>query len=71
MQGKILTNDLKLFLTGTVETSGTWRVGVGGSPPAREYALLPEGTIDWQINGNIVYKTCYIRYLTNGSLYGE
>ena len=71
-QGKILQNDLKMFVDGAVDTSGLWRVGVGSAnPPAREYSLLPEGIIAHGINGSIVYKTCYIRYLSNGSMFGE
>jgi hypothetical protein len=71
-QGKILQNDIKVYVDGAFNTSGTWRVGIGSAnPPTREYSMLPEGTVAWGINGSIVYKTLYVRALTTGSMIGE
>ena len=70
-QGKLLENDLRVFLDGTVNTSGLWKLGIGGSPPASEYALIGDGVNAWQVNGQVVYKKAYIRRLTVGSILGE
>ena len=37
-QGKLFTNDMKVYFDSSVPLSGIWRVGIGGSPPANEYA---------------------------------
>lgn len=71
-QGKILMNDSKVYVLGSVQTSGLGPVKVGlGSPDFEEYEVLVDGTIPWSINGSIVYKKIYIRFLTNGSFIGE
>ena len=69
-QGKILTNDTKIYITGTINTSGTWRVGLG-SPIDGEYALLSEGVSKWNVNQTAILKKLYIRKLLTGSLTGE
>ena len=71
-QGKLLQNDLKCYVPHTVETSGTWRIGIGSSnPPKREYAITDGGIISWTPFGEIVYQKLYLRYLTTGSLSQE
>jgi len=69
-QGKILTNDTKLYITGTVSTSGTIKIGLG-SPIENEYSLLSEGVNKWEVNDTNILKKLYIRRLTNGSFVGE
>lgn len=69
-QGRLLNNDSKIYVLGTVNTSGLWRVGVG-SPPTTEYAIVPEGIIPYPINNEIVYKKLYVRILNTGSLAEE
>ncbi len=69
-QGKLLTDDTKLYIDGTVDTSGTLRIGLG-SPPTDEYSLLPEGVINWKVNAEPIVNKLYIRRLTTGSLLGE
>lgn len=69
-QGKILTEDTKLYIDGTINTSGTIKVGLG-SPVAGEYSLLSEGVTKWSVNDTSVLKKLYIRRLTNGSFIGE
>ena len=70
-QGKILQDDTKIYLLGTVNTSGVWRIGIGGSPPTREYAWLPDGADNYDVQANTIYKCIHVRYLPTGSLYGE
>ena len=73
-QGKVLMEDKKLYIRGSVQTSGLGpiKIGMVGSPPTREYEILNDGqTIGWGVNGSMVYKKCYVRYLTNGSFVGE
>ena len=69
-QGKILTNDTKLYIEGLIDTSGTFKVGLG-SPPANEYSSLVDGIIEWKVNDESVVNKLYIRRLTTGSLAGE
>ena len=73
-EGKILLDDKKLYVTGSVQTSGlaAIKIGMTGSPPSQEYQILNEGAItSWNINGVDIYKKIYVRYLPNGSFIGE
>jgi len=70
-QGKIKTNDSKVYLTGSVNLSGN-KVKVGvGSPNPTEYELLNQGAIPQYLNGSVVYQKAYIRILNTGSWLGE
>jgi len=69
-QGKILTNDTKLYIAGTINTSGTLRVGLG-SPIDGEYSLLSQGVTKWNVNQTAILKKLYVRKLLTGSLTGE
>lgn len=69
-QGFLKHDDSKLYLLGNVNVSGTMKVGIG-SPVAGEYAVIDGGIKTWGIQGGNVYHMLYLRYLTNGSLYGE
>ncbi len=69
-QGKVLMDDKKLYVLGTVDTSGTMKIGMG-SPVSREYSIVPDGIQAWSIESSIVYKKVYLRFLPNGSLAGE
>ena len=76
-QGKILTNDTKLYIDGSINTSGTWKLGLGSNkvgspvPIIGEYSLLSEGVTKWDVNATPVLKKLYIRKLPTGSLIGE
>ena len=73
-QGKILMNDKKIYVRGDIQTSGLGKIKIGttGSPTTREYEILNEGQVTgWEVNGSVVYKKIYVRYLTNGSFVGE
>ena len=76
-QGKILTNDTKLYIDGSINTSGTWKLGLGSNktgspvPIVGEYSLLSEGVTKWDVNATTVLKKLYIRKLLTGSLVGE
>jgi len=69
-QGKVLTNDTKLYIEGLINTSGTIRIGLG-SPPANEYNSLVDGIIEWKVNDEAVVNKLYIRRLPTGSIIGE
>jgi len=67
-QGKITTNDSRLYMLGTVGTSGTiLKVGIG-SPVQREYSVLEGGVEMWPLGTELVYKKMLIRLLPTGSL---
>jgi len=76
-QGKIIMNDTKLYIAGDINTSGTWKLGLGSNetgspvPITGEYSLLSEGTMKWDVNATPILKKLYIRKLTTGSLMGE
>lgn len=71
-QGKVLMNDSKLYVLGSVQTSGLGQIKVGiGSPNFEEYEFIDNGVIQWVVNGSPIYKKIYVRFLTNGSFIGE
>ena len=72
-QGKILLDDTKLYVQGTVQTSGLAEIKVGlGSPVRQEYQILGQGQVtEWGINGTPIYKKIYARILNGGSFVGE
>jgi len=70
-QGKILTNDTKLYIDGRISTAGTIKIGLGSPTISGEYSLLSEGIMKWDVNEVPILKKIYIRRLTNGSLVGE
>ncbi|MFW9852869.1 MAG: hypothetical protein ACFFDS_08000 [Candidatus Thorarchaeota archaeon] len=72
-QGKILMSDTKLYIDGTISTSGTIKVGLGSysNMSGCEYSLLGEGVTKWKVSDADILKKLYIRYLPNGSLMGE
>lgn len=68
-QGRLLMDDLKLYVKHDVNTSGLFTVGLG-SPVQRVYAPNENGVISQTLNGeDVIFKKTYIRYLTNGSLF--
>jgi len=73
-QGKITLDDKKVYINGSIQTSGIGplKIGMVGSPPTREYQIMSEGeVIQWVVNGSPIYKKVYLRYLPNGSFAGE
>jgi len=71
-QGLLKTNDLKIYFESSVNISGTWKLGIGGSPPANEFFLAEGNSINSPlINGSIIYHKVYVRRLPTGSLFGE
>ena len=64
-------NDTKLYIGGSVPTSGTIKIGLGSPTITGEYSLLSEGVMKWDVNATPVLKKLFIRRLTNGSLAGE
>lgn len=69
-QGKLFTDDSKLYVKNDVQTSGVVKIQVG-SPSGEQYQILNLGTVDWTINNTTVYKKSFIRVLPNGSIAGE
>ena len=72
-QGKLLTNDTKLYIEGSIPTSGTIKIGLGSyaNMSGCEYSLLGDGINQWNVNDISILKKLYIRRLTNGSFIGE
>ena len=70
-QGRILMSDKKLFIQGTILTSGIIKIGIGSPTPSREYGIINDGIFSNLINGSAVFKKIYCRALPNGSLIGE
>lgn len=69
-QGRVLTSDKKLYIEGSVDTSGTIKISTG-SPPIDGFSLLSKGTSEWDVNATTVLKKLFIRRLDTGSLTGE
>jgi len=70
-EGKLQTDDSKLFLTGSVNLSGNRIKFAIGSPNYVEYVMLFKGDRKHNIAGTTVYNDVYIRILNNGSFIGE
>ena len=73
-QGKLLQDDKKIYVAGDVQTSGLGpiKIGLNGSPTSEQYRILEDGQVtEWGVNGSLVYKKLYLKYLTNGSFVGE
>ncbi len=72
-QGKVTTNDTKLYIDGSINTSGVIKIGLGSytNMSGCEYSLLAEGVTEWDVNQVSILKKLYLRLLTNGSLIGE
>jgi len=70
-EGRLLSNDIKLYVLGGTKTTGIFKVGLGSPTPTNEYAIVSDGVIDYKINNESVYKKLYVRVLTNGSLAEE
>ena len=76
-QGKLLTNDIKLYVQGSINTSGALRIGLGSNgagspvPITGEYSIISQGVSKWDVNATPILKKLYIRRLLTGSLTGE
>ena len=70
-EGRLTTNDFRLYINGTVQTSGLLKVSIGSPTFVNSYALLDDGVQNWTIGQESVYKKLLLRFLTNGSLQGE
>ena len=72
-QGKLLSNDQKLYMHGSVLSVGSefkFKVGMG-SPIGGEYSLVGPAIIAPEVESTPIYRKVYIRRLTNGSLVGQ
>lgn len=71
-QGKLLTEDKKVYFYGDVSLSGE-RVKIGiGSPNITDFFINEAGVEPSpEVNGTNIYNKAYVRYLTNGSFDGE
>jgi hypothetical protein len=69
-QGLILPGDRRIYVNGSVNTSGIFRIGVG-SPIINEYVLTSAGAVGEEVDGTFVYKCLYVRCLNAGSLTNE
>jgi len=69
-QGKLLSNDSKLYVGGDINTDGVIKIGLG-SPVEYEYSVVGQGITNWKVNNTDIIKKIYIRRLTTGSFIGE
>lgn len=72
-QGKLITDDKKVFIAGSIALTGSilqvkFQIG---SPTGEQFSIIPIGTQVQQTEGNNIYKKVYLRRLTTGSLLGE
>ena len=73
-QGKVLHNDSKLFLHGSLLLTGSemqvkFQIG---SPTGDEYSVIPPGPIKVSVQNEPIYKKVFVRRIGNvGSLLGE
>lgn len=71
-QGQLRNDDKILYVIGTVQTSGLFKVGIGSPGDVHNWFSLTElGVKTWQLGETDVYKKMYLRRLTNGSLAEE
>jgi len=71
LEGKILKDDSKLYINGSIPTSGTLKIGLG-SPVTEWFRVLSEGVDNGpMVNGDAVYKKLFMRFLPTGSLDNE
>ena len=69
-QGKILTNDLKLYVQGEIDTETIFKLQIG-SPTGENYSMIEAGVDAPLLNGSPMYRKIFLRRLTTGSLFGE
>lgn len=69
-QGLLQDTDMRLYVNGSITTSGTFKVGLG-SPIEGEYAPVEDGVENWPPIAPIVYKKMFLRFLPTGSLAEE
>ena len=69
-EGEIDRGDVHLFVRGTVDVSGLWKVGIG-SPPRKEYSLVENGVQEMRMEDVVVYYRLAVQVLTLGSFIGE
>lgn len=70
-QGKILINDRKLYVAGSIEISSTTKIMFGSPTVSSVFAPIENGWMDYQISGTVIYNKMFIRTLTNGSFINE
>lgn len=67
-QGLIKSNDVRIYVRGSVDTSGTMKIAICGG----EYSVTDAGVNTGPlIDGAPVYKKIYARFLHLGSFDGE
>lgn len=70
-QGKLKYDDSIIYFKGAVSLSGAAvKIGIG-SPVEEEYMLLEDGSEEYKVNNQIVYKKIFARVLNAGSFIGE
>lgn len=72
-EGRLKNDDLKLFVSGNTNFTGSDRVVKVqlGSPTGDQYTVIPKGVIQYESQGTSIFRKVYLRKLTNGSLIGE
>ena len=73
-QGKLIEDDQRLFVVGSLNMTGSEqvvRIGLG-SPIRDEFSIIPPGAIRAEVSSTAIYKKVYIRRIGGtGPLQGE
>ena len=70
-QGKILLDDRKVFIPGSVDVNSMTKIMFGSPTISQTFAPVDNGWIQYNISGVSVYNKVYIRRLNNGSFIDE
>ncbi len=70
-QGKLLANDMRLYIAGSHNMSGAAIKFGLGSPPAGEFRIIENGVMPERVMGSDIFHKIFIRRLTAGSVFGE
>lgn len=71
-QGLARVGDVKLYVAGTVQSSGTFSVGIGsGATVSAVYAAVENGIVEGPLIGEgVAYKKITLRPMTGSTFYG-
>lgn len=69
-QGKLINDDKKLYVNGSLITTGSISQSTIQLGSGNVYTIIPDGGIVQEVAGTPIYKKLFIRKLTAGSLLG-
>lgn len=63
-RGLVTWNDSKMFIAGSLPISGNSLITIGNT--GSYYEVLPQGIIQYQVSGTLIYQTVYVRQTASG-----